>query len=154
MRHLTRPLWFTLVASPSSYSLATLIIMSINVNVITKKHTQVHFKGNVRIFPTTSASVSVDKFELTSQWKAWYYYYYYYYYNYYYFKILNTTKSPTKLIGKQHPKKKVRMAENSSDIPYNGARYPFSECCTGHLDLFYGVMRCSAQNFTGILWNG
>lgn len=46
------------------------------------------------------------------------------------------------------------MAENFSDIPYNGARYPFSECCKSHLDLFYGVMKCSAQNFTCILWNG
>lgn len=73
MRHLRRPLWFTLVASPASYSLATVIIMSINVNAITKKHTQVHFKGNVEIFPITSANVCVDKFELISQWKGYYY---------------------------------------------------------------------------------
>lgn len=47
------------------------------------------------------------------------------------------------------------MAENSSDIPYNGARYTFSECCTGHLDIFYSVMKGSAsQNFICILWNG
>lgn len=79
--------------STASCSLATLIIMSINVNAITKKHTRVHFKGNVGISSITFANVCVDKFELMSQWKAYSYYHYY-------FKILNIMKSPTELLGK------------------------------------------------------
>jgi len=66
--------------------------MSININAITKKHTQVLFKGNAGIFPTTSANVCIEKFEFMSQWKA--------YYDHYYFKILSITTSPTKLTRK------------------------------------------------------
>lgn len=73
--HLRRPLWLTLFASPASYSLATVIIMSINMLMLSPKNTlKSYFKGNVGIFTLTSANVCVDKLYLMSQWKGYCYY--------------------------------------------------------------------------------